>query len=221
MLKLIINLIIIMLSIACSTSGSDDEIILGKKEAVFTNLKRGDNLNYTYFSFETADTVDIDNPKSSDQWDLAFGKIIKINDTGFGPPTFEYAGIFTNSGVSGSAMGGGFRLDSLYDNISILEDSMIDLIQVDTLDVDSLIDPAVGTRSGSWYTYNPANNQVAPNPNHVMIIRTADGRYAKVQILYMYYVDPVTNDIDFNQTEFLSFRYTYQPNINSKDLSSN
>ncbi|MCB0278307.1 MAG: HmuY family protein [Calditrichaeota bacterium] len=216
----VITVISALILISCESTGSDDTLSFGKKENVFYNIERGDTLNYSYFSFATGDTIQVTNPKTDTNWDLAFGLIQKENP-GPGPQFFDYWGIYTNGGVSGNANGGGICLDTLYGDLNTITAEIKDAIVTDSLDTDGDPYPAVGTKSGSWYSYNPDSHQNTPDVKHTFIIRTADGRYAKVQILEMYYLDEASQQIDLNQPNYLSFRYTFQEDPNSDDLSSN
>ncbi|QCK17133.1 HmuY family protein [Mangrovivirga cuniculi] len=66
---------------------------------------------------------------------------------------------------------------------------------------------AIPTGSGNgWYNYNPANNIVSAIPGRVLVFRTADNNYAKVEIL-SYYKDSDTS----SDSQHYTFNYTYQP----------
>lgn len=75
--------------------------------------------------------------------------------------------------------------------------------------------------SGGWYNYtgqsgNPVN-AIIPIPGKVIVIRTADGRFAKVEILSYYYGNPNTSTAEFADlgtrppSRYFTFRFIYQP----------
>lgn len=70
-----------------------------------------------------------------------------------------------------------------------------------------------------WYNYsgfgnpNPADdNLVTPLPGRVLVFRTTEGRYAKMEIL-SYYKDAPENPSGFtDEGRYYTFNYVYQPN---------
>jgi hypothetical protein len=80
---------------------------------------------------------------------------------------------------------------------------------------DSTNGYAIVTGSGNgWYTYNPANNTIAPTPGKILVFETRDGKYAKVEILSYYKDSPteITPEIAANDSRYYTFNYVYQPN---------
>ncbi|MGK0356595.1 MAG: hypothetical protein ACJATY_002244 [Spirosomataceae bacterium] len=70
---------------------------------------------------------------------------------------------------------------------------------------------AVPTGSGNgWYNYNPQNNEVLPIAGKVLFIKTADGKFAKMEILGYYKDMPAIIDRS-SQSRYYTFRYAYQP----------
>lgn len=75
---------------------------------------------------------------------------------------------------------------------------------------------AIATGSGGgWYNYNPATNVISPIPGRVLVMRTADGKFAKVEILNYYENAPTAPDQTSKQ-RYYTFRYVYQPNGSTK-----
>jgi len=71
---------------------------------------------------------------------------------------------------------------------------------------------AIPAGSGDgWYNYDPATFIVSPIPGRVLVIRTADGRYAKIRILSYYEGNPVDIDPFADQERFYTFEYAFQP----------
>lgn len=123
---------------------------------------------------------------ASTDWDIAFrGTTIRIN-----------------GGTSGPGMGGAQVLTAAFDEVT---EAPADGYTQDTAGA-----PAIPTGSGNgWYTY--ANNVVSATPGRVLIIRTADGRYAKVRILGYYRGNPATVDPNTAQDRYYTFEYIFQP----------
>ena len=70
---------------------------------------------------------------------------------------------------------------------------------------------AVPVRSGAgWYNYNAAANVTSPIPGRVLVVRTGDGKFAKIDILSYYQNAPATPD-QTSQQRYYTFRYVYQP----------
>ncbi|MBC3787191.1 HmuY family protein [Spirosoma utsteinense] len=75
---------------------------------------------------------------------------------------------------------------------------------------------AIPTGSGlGWYNYNSTNNIITPVPGRVLVIRTGDGKYAKLEILSYYENAPATPGAT-SRSRFYTFRYVYQPDGSTK-----
>ena len=73
---------------------------------------------------------------------------------------------------------------------------------------------AITTGSGNgWYTYSgPPAHLITPIPGKVLVFKTRDGKYAKVEILSYYENAPANPDISVHATPYYTFNYVYQPN---------
>jgi hypothetical protein len=134
---------------------------------------------------------------ASTKWDIAFSS----------------TKILVNSGTSGPGLGGAFVYVGLFDALkSIPADSNF---ATDNANAASF---AIPLGSGkAWYTYDGLTTLVSPIAGRVLVIRTATGKFAKIEILN-YYKGGVTlpatasvNDKLFKQ-RYYTFRYAYQPN---------
>ena len=149
---------------------------------------------YSFFSLETNTKVSSADSASSN-WDFAFaGTTVRVNN-----------------GTSGPGNGGAFVYTGTFDALtSVPVDS--------TFRVDSATVYAITKGSGKgWYTYDGPNNIVTATPGRVLVIRTASGKYAKVEILNYYRggVTPATTATDSIKSfdsRYYTFRYTYQSN---------
>ncbi|MEO9952351.1 HmuY family protein [Nonlabens sp.] len=64
-----------------------------------------------------------------------------------------------------------------------------------------------------WYNYNFMTNVISAIPGKVLVIRTRDGRYAKVEILSYY-----ENQDTTASSRFYTFNYVYNPNLGDTSL---
>lgn len=76
-----------------------------------------------------------------------------------------------------------------------------------------------GSGSG-WYTYDPQNNLITPIPGRTIVVRTADGRYAKFRVLSYYEGNPAVADItETTPSRYYTIEYVFQED-GSKDLTN-
>ncbi|TAE27641.1 MAG: hypothetical protein EAZ92_09185 [Candidatus Kapaibacterium sp.] len=69
---------------------------------------------------------------------------------------------------------------------------------------------AIPTGSGrGWYNYSSATNIISPIPGVVIALRSADGKYAKLQIQSYYRGAPAMPDMN-SASRYYTFRYFYQ-----------
>jgi len=150
---------------------------------------------YTFFSLEN-NTVVPSSDSATNKWDIGF----------------RGTSIITNSGNSGPALGGGFVFTGLFDDLKIIPSDS-------TFKIDNA-PSAYAITSGSnkgWYVYNGPVNLITPIPGRVLVIRTATGKYAKVEILNYYLggVTPAasaTDDEKLKKQRYFTFRFLFQPN---------
>jgi hypothetical protein len=134
---------------------------------------------------------------ASTKWDIAFSS----------------TKILVNSGTSGPGLGGAFVYVGLFDVLkTIPADSNF---ATDNSNAASFAIPLGSGRA--WYTYDGLTTLVSPIAGRVLVIRTANGKYAKIEILN-YYKGGVTlpatasvSDKLFKQ-RYYTFRYIYQAN---------
>lgn len=159
---------------------------------------------YTLYSLETGALVS-NNDSASSRWDIGF----------------RGTNIIVNGGSSGPGQGGAAVLTGLFSEISQFQTGPAGLTGVLTgnIVVPFQRDSATGTTplaipnaSGAgWYNYNASSNTITPVPGRILAIRTANGGWAKVEIISYYKGAPATP----NQTSaarWYSFRYSFQQN---------
>ena len=150
---------------------------------------------YSFFSLETNTWVP-NNDSATTKWDLAFGgSTIRVNNV-----------------TSGPGAGGAFVQLANFDDVTAVSNDST--FRVDNHPVSYAIPKGSGK---GWYNYDGVNVLLTPLAGRTLIIRTASGKYAKVEILNFYKggVTPATSASDEIQTyqqRFYTFRYTFQAN---------
>jgi len=65
----------------------------------------------------------------------------------------------------------------------------------------------------TWYSYNPQNHLISAIAGKVLLVRTHNNHYVKMEIL-SYYKDQDTS----KDSRYYSFNYVYNPNIGDKNF---
>ena len=149
---------------------------------------------FTLFSFKTGAIVD--------QADLATSKW----DIGFRSTT-----IIVNSPTSGTGTSQVQLLSGIFDE---LKEAPLDGYKSD--DANATVKYAIPTGSGNgWYTVTGGGpgspTIVKPIAGKIIVVKTSEGRYAKMEIL-SYYKDAPANPTGLEPSRYYTFRYVYQPN---------
>lgn len=145
--------------------------------------------DYIKFSFETGTTT------TSDNWDIAFrGSTIIVNG---GEATAADQPIRTANAGAYIATG----------TLAGITEVNTELFTSDS-SANGLAIPT-GSDNG-WYHYNPSTHIISPIAGKIIVVKTNDGRYAKLEIL-SYYQNSQPND-DLSNSQFYTFNYVYQPN---------
>ncbi len=136
-----------------------------------------------YFSFSQGTTV-----AATANWDIAF----------------KGTTIIVNGGVHGSSNAAAAVLVSTFEAVTQAPSD-------EDFKIDTAIVNAIASGSGNgWYNYNPATHLITPIPGRVIVIKTHDGKYAKMEML-SYYKNQTTTPEDGDDA-YLTFNYAYQPN---------
>ncbi len=150
---------------------------------------------YTFYSLEKNAIVP-NTDSASTKWDIAFVS----------------TKILINGGTSGTGMGGAFVYTGLFDDLkNIPTDSVF---KTDNASASYAI--PYGSGKG-WYTYDQATSLVTPLAGRVLVIKTASGKYAKLEIINYYkggVTLPVTaSDADkLSKQRYYTFRFIFQSN---------
>lgn len=147
---------------------------------------------YAYYDLEEG-TVVSSTDSASTKWDLAFRNLT----------------ILINGGTSGPGQGAAQVVEGIFEE---LEEAPADGYHTDS---------EAGSAIQGWYTYTSDTatpfHAVLTEPGKVIMLKTADGKYAKVEILSYYKGNPDTSTAEFADTNtrpdgrYYTFRYVIQP----------
>ena len=163
----------------------------------YLNLPNPQNpfLTFTFYSLEN-NTIVPNTDSATTKWDLAFsGNKIRVNNVTSGPGiggAFVYNGTFTE--LLGVPKDSTFKVDNYPSTYAITKAS-----------------------DASWYHLDSdgqggGSNLITPIPGRILVIKTATGKYAKVEILN-YYKGGVTPDANASNAvkadlqRFYTFKY--------------
>jgi len=161
-----------------------------------------------YFSFKTAAKVD-EAKKVSTEWDIAFAKeynsYVSVNN-GTDNGSFGYGG---------AATGAMIVINQAYDQV---KEAPSDATFSSNGITSAGWDPGSGN---GWYFYDLKTHIAVPVLNRTYVLRTAEGKYAKLQLISMYQGAPATvTDLNW-PAPYFTFRYFVQQdgsrNLSTKD----
>ena len=199
----------LVLSIALVACSKEEEIIVPPVSAITVNDLAADTVTglgpdgrpqsagtITYYSLVDNKVVSSTDAATT-KWDIAFSS----------------TKILINGGTSGPGLGGAFVYVGLFDALkTIPADSNF------ATDNATAASYAIPLGSGkAWYTYDGLTTLVSPIAGRVLVIRTATGKFAKIEILNYYkggstlQANASVSDKLFKQ-RYYTFRYAYQPN---------
>lgn len=146
---------------------------------------------FTKFSFSQNTTV------ADDSWDIAFrGTTIIVNGG-------TAIGITDEPTRTGSGA------------ISIVSNTLAAVTAIpnaSTFVQDGANTYAIPTGSGNgWYSYNSTTNIISPIAGKIFVVKTHDGKYAKMEISSYYKDAPANPDVN-SLTRYFTFKYMYQAN---------
>lgn len=150
---------------------------------------------FTFYSIETGSVIS-NADSNSKKWDIGL----------------RGTTIITNAGTSGPGSGGAFIFKGTFDELkTIPADSTF---RVDNAPSSYAI--TLGSNRG-WYVLDFVTSLLTPIPGRVLVIKTANGKFAKVEVLNYYKggVTPPANATDAEKSSkqrFYTFRYAYQSN---------
>lgn len=145
----------------------------------------GDTANtghYTFYRLSDSSIVSLADSATT-KWDIAF----------------RGTSIIVNSGSSGPGAAAGQVLTGVdFDTLSMAPEA--------GYNVDAPNTPALGK---TWYSYNPTNHLISIVPGKIFVLKTADGKYAKLQLLGYYKGAPASPKPE-EPARFFTFKYVIQ-----------
>ena len=150
--------------------------------------------NFVRFSFSEGHTVTHDN------WDVAFrGTTLIVNG---GEKAHNDQPNRSGNAAVYIATGSMSEINSV-DTNRLLQDNSSGSAILENITIDDL-----GISGQGWASYNMSTHLFHPIPGRVLVFRTHNNNYAKMDILYFYdSLNPVTSDGDIGG--FYTFNYVY------------
>ena len=198
--------IVVAIVVAASTTGCD-----GTEEDLPLEVTRADDVpadpptgrdpdtgapvgttgRYTFFDMSSNQVIlDRDDDDRSDststKWDVGFHSTTLI----------------VNSSATGGGSGG----------VQVVDVEFADLTEAPESGYST---ESVGLESSSdvaWGLYDPVAMLVLPRAGKTLVVRTADGNYAKMRVISYYRGAPTVPDPFSDQERYYTFEYVYQPN---------
>lgn len=157
-------------------------IVAAKPEITVIKDLNANTKSYVYFSLATGKEVAPGDAKTKN-WDIAFSKTT----------------IATNGGTSGPGEGGAIVLEKPFDQVSEAPK--------DGYKTDGDAGFAIPGGSGnSWYKYDMSVHAILPIPGRTLLVKTAEGKIAKLEIISYYKGAP--EDVPTEESSYYTFRYT-------------
>ncbi|WP_338815586.1 HmuY family protein (plasmid) [Bernardetia sp. Wsw4-3y2] len=160
-----------------------------------TGMPTGTTGNFTLFSLRENKII-ANTDSASTKWDIGF----------------RGSTIIVNGGAIRTGKGGAYIFDGLFTELQEIPESQ-------TFKQDnSETDLAITTGSGKgWYNYDPTTHVISPIAGKILVIRTADEKYAKVEIVSYYKnapADPTTAPME--DSRHYTLRYVVQTDGSKK-----
>ena len=185
---------------SCSDDNDDISFLLIETDSVF-NLhapqvggvdQMGNPLpisgEFTKFNFSTGLTT-----TSNTEWDIAF----------------RGTSIIINGGVSLETTDEPGRTGNAAAYLATGTMASVKSINNDLLEQDSVN----GYVLSDWYTYaGPPTHLITPTAGKIIVIKTRNGKYAKIEILNYYKDAPENPNAFMDEERYYTFNYVYQPN---------
>lgn len=197
----LITLLTLFVSLSSCSNDDDDALYLQVETDAVLNLHAPQNGGmdqmgnpipisgeFTKFDFSSGATT-----TSTTEWDIAFrGTSIIIN----GGTSSETTDEPERTGDAAAYMATGTIASVNAVNTTMLEQDSVN-----------------GYVLSNWYTYaGPPTHLITPTAGKIIVVRTRDGRYAKIEILSYYKDAPENPDAYTDEERYYTFNYVYQPN---------
>ena len=152
-----------------------------KSEIIVVKDLNANTQPYAYFSLGGNKHIPASEAKTAN-WDIAFSKTT----------------IAINGGTSGPGQGGALVVEQPFESITEAPKDAYKTDQDDTFAIP-------GGSGNSWYKYDMSVHAIRPIPGRTLLIKTSDGKYAKVQIISYYKGAP--EELPTEESSYFTFRY--------------
>ena len=180
---------------SCKEDETDDIVILQTQtvNSLAADAVQPYKGKFTLFSFAQNATVP-NSDSASGNWDIGF----------------RGSTIIVNGGSIRAGQGGAYIHSGIFAELTEVPETQA--FNQDNSDTNL----AIPTGSGNgWYNYDHATNILSPIAGKILVIRTASGKYAKVEILSYYQNAPATPTAS-DASRYYTFRFVYQPDGSKK-----
>lgn len=183
---------ILLLANSCKDEGCDPPIPASTIQSIVVqNLAANPDVvgtgHYTFFSLKNNAIIPASDSATT-KWDIAFNATTIIG----------------NSGISGPGTVGIQMYTGLFESLSYVPE--LGYLQ------DAASSYAISTGSGNgWYNYNSTTHVISAIPGRVLIVKTNDNTYAKIEII-SYYLNAPISPVNTDASRYYTFRYSYQGN---------
>jgi hypothetical protein len=206
----IIAILVVGSLVTSLTSCKKDEVKPALTATTFSNLAAdppsggynpangqpiGVTKKYTLFSFK-AGAIVLNTDSATTKWDVGF------NGTN----------IIVNSGTSGPGTAGAQVTSAIFDEVI---EAPADGFRQDNKNTAPATYAVPRGSGNGWYSYNQSTNIITPIAGKVLIIKTSEGKYAKMEILSYYQDAPATPTAN-SKDRYYTFRYLYQPDATTE-----
>lgn len=194
--KLNVALLLFATTLFTACDEDDNAPVVQLEATTVSDLNAVSTKNFTLFSFADGATV-ANTDSTTTHWDIGF----------------RGTTIILNGGVSGPGQAAGQIVNGIFEEL--LE------APTDGYAQDSQTTKAI-QGSGGWYTYtgeaqSGPKHAVLPNAGKILVLKTADGKHVKMEILSYYLGNPNTTTAEFADlttrpaARYYTFRFIYQP----------
>ena len=204
-MRTILVLFVFIIAFLTSCEKSNNHDIVNEELLSFVELDASDfilNLSdtsvtgrFVKFSFSEGDTINHNN------WDVAFrGTTLIVNG---GEEAHNDQPDRTGNSAVYIAIGSMSEINDI-DTNRLLQDNSSGSAILENMMVDDL-----GISGEGWASYNYQTHIISPIPGRVLVFRTHDNNYAKMEILY-FYNNPNPEPQNGDYGGFYTFNYVYQ-----------
>ncbi|QCX53080.1 HmuY family protein [Elizabethkingia sp. JS20170427COW] len=195
MKKLFLLTTVGILAASCSSSDDRDAAeITNPSASVATHDVQSFNANAktnTFTLYNLRDNKEVDSTQiNTDKWDIGFNKTT----------------IIINGGSARKGKGGAAIVKGAFDEVTKVADNTE--FKVDNGNTNPNLAITTGSGKG-WYTYNMDTHAILPTAGNIILVKTADGKYAKVQIKSYYQGAPTTPAMT-DVSGYYTFKYALQ-----------